>query len=324
MVVLEIPEGFLGAARPNSWITPDHSLDIFFDGFFDIVLEPQFFRFWYQLESNLPPNLAPKSTQIRAKRGPNTKPTCIIFSIPFLIDFGSLLGRILVGFGCQVEGQVDQKIDDMASCWQVGRNSNKAKKPFVFQGFLVPRPSNFEAKLSKKRSQTDQKSKKIWVSILIDFLIDFGTNLGRFWEGFGGQVGAKLGPSGNKTRPHKQSKKWSLFGRPPDQFLLNFWSQLGSPGEGRQVVMLMGFRLLWPSWRQDGPKSLQEAPRGAQDSLQDRFWSHFGWFLFDFLIVFLVGLGGSSRLLLLVVVLACCLVGSLVWWFLGLLARCLC
>ena len=147
----------------------------------------------------MPRNLAPKSTQIRAKRGPNTKPTCIIFSIPFLIDFGSLLGRILVGFGCQVEGPVDQKIDHMAFCWQVARNSKKAKKLKVFQCFLVPRPSNFEAKLSKKRSQTDQKSKKIWVSILIDFLIDFGTNVGRCWEGFGGQVGAKLAPNGIKT-----------------------------------------------------------------------------------------------------------------------------
>ena len=101
---------------------------------------------------NLPANLAPKSTQIRAKRGSNTKPTCIIFSIPFLIDFGSLLGRILVGFGCQVEGQVDQKIDHMASCWQDGRHSKKAEKPKVFQGFLVPRPSNFERKFPKQRS----------------------------------------------------------------------------------------------------------------------------------------------------------------------------
>ena len=120
MVVLEIPEGFLGAARPNLSSFLDHSSHPFFDDFLDIVLGPQFFRFWFQLGSNLPSNLAAKSTQIRAKRGSNTKPTCIIFSIPCLIDFGRLLDRILVGFGCQVETRVDSKIDHMASCWQVG------------------------------------------------------------------------------------------------------------------------------------------------------------------------------------------------------------
>ena len=114
-------EGYHGV----TWGGPGLPAPPFFDHFFDIVLGPQFSRFWCQLGSNLPPNLAPKSTQIRAKRGPNTKPTCIIFSIPFLIDFGSLLDRILVGFGCQVEGQVGQKIDHMASCWQDGRHSKK-------------------------------------------------------------------------------------------------------------------------------------------------------------------------------------------------------
>ena len=101
-----------------------------------------------------------------------------MFSIPFLIDFGSLLGRFLEGFGPQVECQVDQKIDHMASCWQVGRNSKKAKKPKENQGFLVPRPSNFEAKFNKKRTQTDQNSSKKFVSILIQFLMDFGGQLG--------------------------------------------------------------------------------------------------------------------------------------------------
>ena len=77
----------------------------------------------------------------------------------------------------------------------------------VFQGFLVPRPSNFEAKLIKKHSQADQKSSKKFVSILIQFLMDLGANLGRFWEGFGGQVGPKLGQNATKTQPKKQSKK---------------------------------------------------------------------------------------------------------------------
>ena len=66
----------------------------------------------------------------------------------------------------------------MASCWQVGRNSKKTKKPKENQGFLVSRPSNFEAKFNKKRSKTDQNSSKNLVSILIQFLMDLGTNLG--------------------------------------------------------------------------------------------------------------------------------------------------
>ena len=38
------------------------------------------------------------------------------FSDRFLIVFWRLMGRILVDFWSQVEGQVDQKIDHMASC----------------------------------------------------------------------------------------------------------------------------------------------------------------------------------------------------------------
>ena len=80
------------------------------------------------------------------------------------------------------------------------------KKLFVFQGFLVPRPSNFEAKLTKKLPQTNQKSRKNVVSILMQILIDLEANLGRFWEGFGGQVGRKLAPNGNKPDPTTNQK----------------------------------------------------------------------------------------------------------------------
>ena len=44
--------------------------------------------------------------------------------------------------------------------------------------FWLPRPSNFEAKFNKKRTQTDQNSSKNLVSILIQFLTDFGGQLG--------------------------------------------------------------------------------------------------------------------------------------------------
>ena len=71
----------------------------------------------------------------------------------------------------------------MTSCWQVGRNCKKAKKPKENQGFLVSRPSNFDAKFNKKRSKSNQTSSKNLVSILIHFFIDFG-----------GQLGSKIRP----------------------------------------------------------------------------------------------------------------------------------
>ena len=191
MIYRDPPPGLHNLAQPCMTF-----LELFFCYFLNIVLDPS----WADFGTNLPPNLAPKSTKNRSKRAPNSKPTCIIFSIPFLIDFGSLLGRILEGFGPQVEGQVDQKIYHIASRWQVGRNSKKYKKPMVFYSFLYSRPSNFEVKLQTKRPQSDPKSNKKLTNILTHFLIDFWANLAPFWEGFGLQVGAKLGPKATKTR----------------------------------------------------------------------------------------------------------------------------
>ena len=82
-----------------------------------------------------------------------------MFSTPYFMNFGRLLGRSLEGFGPQVEFQVDQQTDHMASSWQVGRNSKYAKK-YTFSMFLGPRPSNFEAKFTKERPQSDQQSGK--------------------------------------------------------------------------------------------------------------------------------------------------------------------
>ena len=85
----------------------------------------------------------------------------------------------------------------MASCWQVGRNSKKAKKPMENQGFLVSRPSTFEAKFNKKRPKIDQNSSKNLVSILIQFLIDFG-----------GQLGSKILPKPGQNRG-KIDERWT-------------------------------------------------------------------------------------------------------------------
>ena len=90
-----------------------------------------------------------------------------------------------------------------------------------FQCFWVT-AFQLRGKIDKERPQTDEKWSKNVVSILISFLLDFGTNLGWFWEGFGGQVGTKLAPNRIRTRPHNQSRKLSLFGRPPKRFLINF------------------------------------------------------------------------------------------------------
>ena len=61
----------------------------FFRSFFDLFLGPHLFRFWSQLEPNLTPNLAQNFSHNRPKKGQNPKPTCITFSILFLLIFGA-------------------------------------------------------------------------------------------------------------------------------------------------------------------------------------------------------------------------------------------
>ena len=109
----------------------------------------------------------------------------------------------------------------------------------VFQSFLVPRPSNFEAKLTKKRPQTDQKSSKKIVSILIIFLMDFGSNLGGFWR----VLAAKLEPSWHQMAPepdHTTNQKndhfLEGFRNVINQFLMDFGCLLGGPGGYHECV----------------------------------------------------------------------------------------
>ena len=100
----------------------------------------------------------------------------------FLIDFGSIFGGSCVDFWWIFGPKLRAKLTKKSIIWPlVGKFAEiakKLKKQLVFQGFLVPRPSNFEAKLIKKRPQTDQKSTKILVSILIQFLMHLGGQLG--------------------------------------------------------------------------------------------------------------------------------------------------
>ena len=129
----------------------------------------------------------------------------------------------------------------------------------------MPRPSNFEGKLGKKVSQADQKSSHKLVGILIQFLVDLGTNMARFWRGLGGQVGAMLGPNATKAGPKKQSKKSSLFGRPPERILMNFWWILAPTWGGQGGPTNQFFGDYVGSWSQDAPRPLQEPHKRPQE-----------------------------------------------------------
>ena len=125
------------------------------------------------------------------------------------------MGRFLMDFGIQVEGQVDQKIDHMASCWQVRRNSKKAKKniekPMVFfhvfaisanlptRGhmidFLVNLALNLRPKTHQKWCQEAFKISKNGIENMMQVGLAFGALLARILVDFGAKLGGKLEPS---------------------------------------------------------------------------------------------------------------------------------
>ena len=78
-------------------------------------------------------------------------------------------------------------------------------------------------KIGERSVQGRSKIKPQIGGILIQFLMDLGANMAGFWRGLGGQVGAMLGPNATKTGPKNEAKKSSLFGRPPEPILMNFW-----------------------------------------------------------------------------------------------------
>ena len=100
----------------------------------------------------------------------------------FLIDFLLILGASWVDFWWIVNAKLRAKLSKKSIIWllvgKLAEIAKKLKKRKENQGFLVSRPSNFEAKFNKKRSKTDQNSSKNLVSILIQFLMDFGGQLG--------------------------------------------------------------------------------------------------------------------------------------------------
>ena len=91
-----------------------------------------FYRFWIDLGSNLPANLASKSTQNRPKSHPNFKPTCIMFSIAFFTDFGSIFGRFWWIFGPKLRAKLIKKSIIWPLVGKLAEIIKKLKKTSVF------------------------------------------------------------------------------------------------------------------------------------------------------------------------------------------------
>ena len=89
--------------------------------------------------------------------------------------------------------KLSAKLSKKSMIWLlVGKLAEVAKMLQIYcknQYFWLSRPSNFEAKLTKKCSQSVQNSSKNLVSILIQFLMDFG-----------GQLGSKILPKPGQNR----------------------------------------------------------------------------------------------------------------------------
>ena len=150
----------------------------------------------------------------------------------------------------------------------------------------MSRPSNFEGKLGKKVSKADQKSSHKLVGILIQFLMDLGANMAGFWRGLGGQVGAMLGPNATKAGPKNQSKKSSLFGRPPEPILMNFWWILAPTWGGQGGPTNQFFGDYVGSWSQDAPRPLQDPSKSPTRGPKSPQEPNFGRILEDFWLIF--------------------------------------
>ena len=128
------------------------------------------------------------------------------------------------------------------------------------------------SKIDKKTSQDRSKFKPKIGQHLDPFFDGFWDQLGSIWEGFGGQVGAKLAPNGTRTRPHNQSKKRLLFGRPPERILINFWWILGPTWGGQRDPTKQLFGDLLALGAKMRPRPLQEPYKRPQEPPRAQLW----------------------------------------------------
>ena len=130
---------------------------------------------WPQLAPQLATKIHQKSSQEPFKISSQLA-SC--FECPFL----SILGASWVDFWWVLGLKLGAKLTKKSIIWPlVGKLAEIAKMLQMYcknQYFWLSRPSNFEAKLVKKCSQSVQNSSKNLVSILSQFLMDFGGQLG--------------------------------------------------------------------------------------------------------------------------------------------------
>ena len=133
----------------------------------------------------------------------------------------------------------------MASCWQVGRNNKKAKKPKENQGFLVSRPSNFEAKFNKKPSPDRSKFKQ-----------KFGQHLDSIFNGFWRLTWVQDPP---KTRPEMEENRCKMGFQINENFVCFL----------RGLLIALGANMV--------PKSFQNGARwGVESARCFRAWNGLG------------------------------------------------
>ena len=146
--------------------------------------------------------------------------------------------------------------------------------------------------------------------------MDFGTDLGRFWDGFGGQDGGKLAPKPPKPTPKTNQKMYYFLESLRIDFgwilAPNLPPTWGNQPSNFRIFFALG-AFLTPRWPQDAPRSPTRRPRQPLRPILESFWLIcwwiFGWFLFHLGVHF-----GSCCFLW------CWFVALLVWWFVGLLA----